>query len=81
MELLTGVCITIPVNVDGKRGKGDEKKDYNDDENEPDMNIVSNEALSDEPLAEGDIFEPSKYSSCAWVLHPNRKKFKLNFDI
>ena len=64
MRLLTGVCVTIPVNVDGKRDKGDEKRDYNDDENEPDMNIVSNEALSDEPLVEDDIFEPSKYSPC-----------------
>ena len=64
MGLLTGVCVTIPVNVDGKRDKGDEKRDYNDDENEPDMNIVSNEALSDEPLAEDDIFEARKYIPC-----------------
>ena len=64
MGLLTGVCVNIPVNVDRKRDKGDEKRDYNDDENEPDMNIVSNEALSDEPLAEDDIFEPSKHSPC-----------------
>ena len=64
MGLLTGVCVTIPANVGGKRYKGDEKRDYNDDENEPDMNIVSNEALSDEPLAEDDIFEPSKHSPC-----------------
>ena len=64
MRLLTGVCVTIPVNVDGKRDKGDEKRDYNDDENEPDMNIVSNEALSDEPLAEDDTFEDRKYIPC-----------------
>ena len=64
MGLLTGVCVTIPANVGGKRGKGDEKRDYNDDENEPDMNIVSNEALSDEPLAEDDIFEARKDIPC-----------------
>ena len=64
MGLLTGVCVPIPANVDGKRDKGDEKRDYNDDENEPDLNIVSNEALSNEPLAEDDIFEPSKHSPC-----------------
>ena len=64
MGLLTGVCVTIPVNMDGKRDKGDEKRDYNDDENESDTDIVSNEALPDEPLAEDDIFEASKYLPC-----------------
>ena len=64
MGLLTGVCVTIPANLDGKKDKVNEKIDYNDDENEPDMNIVSNEALSDEPLAEDDIFEARKYIPC-----------------
>ena len=64
MGLLTGVCVTIPANVGGKRNKEDEKRENNDDENEPDMSIVSNEALSDEPWVEDDIFEPSKYSPC-----------------
>ena len=64
MGMLTGVCVTFPANVGGKKDKGDEKRDYNDDENEPDMNIVSNEALSDEPLAKDDIFEARKYIPC-----------------
>ena len=64
MGLLTGVCVTIPANVGGKRYKGDEKRDYNDEENELDMNIVSNEALFDEPLGEDDIFEARKYIPC-----------------
>ena len=64
MGLLTGVCVTFPANVDGKRDKGSEKRDDNDDENEPDTNIVSNEALFDEPLAEADIFEATKYIPC-----------------
>ena len=64
MGLLTGVCVTFPANVGGKKDKGDEKRDYNDDKNEPHMNIVSNEALSDEPLAKDDIFEARKYIPC-----------------
>ena len=64
MRLLTGVCVTIPVNVDGKRDKGDEKRHFTDDENEPDMKMISNEALSDEPLPEDDIFEARKYIPC-----------------
>ena len=64
MGSLTGVCVTFPANVDGKRDKGDEKRDDNDVENKPDINIVSNEALSEEPLAEDDIFEARKYIPC-----------------
>ena len=64
MGLLTGVCVTIPANVDGKKDKGGEKRDDNDDENEPDTNIVSNEALSNDPLAEDDTFEARKYIPC-----------------
>ena len=64
MGLLTGVCVTIPAYVGGKRDKGDETRDYNDVENESDMNIVSNEALFDEILAEDNVFEPRKYIPC-----------------
>ena len=64
MGLLTGVCVTFPANVGGKKDKGDEKRDDNDVENKPDINIVSNEALSDEPLAKDDIFEARKYIPC-----------------